>query len=128
MIDKRANAHLSELEDCTNEWTFPPDCADFVHLRWLLGSIPDWNALLAQAYRCCKPGGWVQSFEPSPIVESDDGTVKPDSALGQWGKFFIKGGEKSGRTFMVVNEGLQRKAMEAAGFVDIQEFDFKVRC
>ena len=46
--------------------------------------------------------------------------------MGQWGKFFIKGGEKSGRSFMVVADGLQRKAMEAAGFVDIQEFDFKV--
>jgi hypothetical protein len=96
-------------------------------MRWLLGSIQDWDALLAQAFRCCKPGGWVQSFEPSPVVKSDDGTVKEDSALGQWGKFFIKGGAKSGRSFTVVEDGLQRKAMEAAGFVDIEEFNFKVR-
>ncbi|KAL2214259.1 S-adenosyl-L-methionine-dependent methyltransferase [Sarocladium strictum] len=114
-----------EIDDCTQEWTFPPNSADFIHMRWLLGSIQDWNGLLAQAFRCCKPGGWVQSFEPSPMVKSDDGTVKEDSALGQWGKFFLRGGEKSGRPFTVFEDGLQRKAMEAAGFVDIEEFNFK---
>jgi hypothetical protein len=60
------------------------------------------------------------------MVKSDDGTVREDSALGQWGKFFLKGGEKSGRPFTVFEDGLQRKAMEAAGFVDIEEFNFKV--
>lgn len=67
----------------------------------------------------------MESFEPSPLVKSDDGSVKDDSALGQWGKFFVMGGEKAGRSFTVVDDGLQRKAMEAAGFVDIQEFVFK---
>ncbi|KAM0549227.1 hypothetical protein ACHAPJ_009537 [Fusarium lateritium] len=45
--------------------------------------------------------------------------------MGQWGKFFIEGGKKLGSTFTVVEDGIQRKEMEKAGFVDIQEFDFK---
>lgn len=47
--------------------------------------------------------------------------------MGQWGKIFIDGGNKAGRSFRVVQDGLQRATMEAAGFVDIQEFNFKVR-
>lgn len=52
--------------------------------------------------------------------------IPEDSALSQWGKFFVEGGKIIGRPFTVLDDGLQRKGMEAAGFVDIQEFDYKV--
>lgn len=117
----------SEIEDCTQEWTFRNEDFDYVHMRWLLGSIQDWDALLQQAYRVLKPGGWVESLETSAIVRSDDGTVTETSALGQWGKFFLNGGKKIGRSFTVIEDETQRKSIEAAGFVDIQEFNFKVR-
>jgi len=52
--------------------------------------------------------------------------VKESSALGQWGKLFIEGAKKLGVSFTVYEEELQRKAMEAAGFVDIQQFEYKV--
>jgi hypothetical protein len=95
-------------------------------MRYLTGSLPDWNALFKSAFTCCKPGGYVESFEGAPWLESDDGTVLESSALATWGKLFVQGGEKLGRTFTVVDEQLQRKGMEAAGFVDIQEFTRKV--
>ncbi len=47
--------------------------------------------------------------------------------MGQWGKFFIEGSKKLGSSFTIVEDRTQRKAMENAGFVDIREFDFKVR-
>ena len=117
---------ISEIEDCTQEWTFRNEDFDYVHMRWLLGSIQDWDALLQQAYRVLKPGGWVESLETSAIVRSDDGSVTETSALGQWGKFFLNGGKKIGRSFTVIEDETQRKSIEAAGFVDIQEFNFKV--
>lgn len=95
-------------------------------MRWLMGSIPDWDALFAEAYRTLKPGGWIESYEASPIFESDHAEVPEDSALGQWGKFFVEGGKKLGRPFTVVQEGMQRKSLEAAGFVDIKEIPVKV--
>lgn len=61
------------------------------------------------------------------MFQSDHTPIAEDSALGQWGKFFTEGGKKMGQTFTVLEDELQRKAMEAAGFVDIQEFNFKVR-
>ena len=95
-------------------------------MRWLLGSIVDWTELFKQAYLSCKPGGWLESFETSSRFESDDGSVVETSALGQWGKIFDEGSKVFGRSFSVVDDGIQRKAMEEAGFVDIEEFNFKV--
>ncbi|SPO03577.1 related to TAM domain methyltransferase [Cephalotrichum gorgonifer] len=115
-----------EIEDCTLNWTFAPDSFDYIHMRWLLGSITDWTALFAEAYKACSPGGWVESLEPSCQFQSDHTGIPDDSALGQWGKFFIEGGKKIGQSFTVLEDNIQRKAMEAAGFVDIQEFQFKV--
>ncbi|KAK1767402.1 S-adenosyl-L-methionine-dependent methyltransferase [Phialemonium atrogriseum] len=114
-----------EIDDCTKNWTFPRDSFDYIHIRWLVGSIPDWNELFKQAYKCCKPGGYLESYEGSATMESDDGTVLKTSAMGQWASFFVEGGKKLGQTFLVVDEGIQRKAMEAAGFVDIQERNIK---
>lgn len=79
-----------------------------------------------QAYRVTRPGGWVESFEASAVLTSDDNTVADDSPMGQWGRFFIEGSKKLGSTFTVLEDNLQRKAMEEAGFTDIQEFNFKV--
>ncbi|KAJ4138507.1 hypothetical protein NW768_002342 [Fusarium equiseti] len=45
--------------------------------------------------------------------------------MGHWGKFFIEGSKKIGTSFTVVEDRTQRQAMEKAGFVNIQEFDFR---
>ncbi|KAL2879483.1 hypothetical protein SGCOL_005088 [Colletotrichum sp. CLE4] len=114
-----------EIDDCTREWTFEPESFDYVHVRFLVGSIADWPALFKQAYRALKPGGYLESFEVSPAIMSDDGTVPETSALGQWGKFFEEGGRKMGRTFRVLDENLQRTSMEDAGFESITEWNNK---
>ncbi|KAJ0303262.1 hypothetical protein COL516b_006779 [Colletotrichum fioriniae] len=115
-----------EIDDCTREWTFEPESFDYVHIRFLVGSIADWPALFKQAYRALKPGGYLESFEVSPAIMSDDGTVPETSALGQWGKFFEEGGRKMGRTFRVLDENLQRTSMQDAGFESITEWNNKV--
>lgn len=99
---------------------------DFVHMRWLVGSIGNWDALMEQAYRVCRPGGWVESYETSSVITSDDDSVPDNSALGQWGQFFIEGSKKMGSSFTIVEDEIQRASMEKAGFTDISEFNFKV--
>lgn len=116
----------SVIDDCEQDWTFDPDSIDFIHMRYLTGSIKDWHRLLEQAFRCAKSGGYVQSFEARPYFSCDDGTLRDDSALAQWGKFFIEGGKLIGRTFSMVDDGTQKDAMEKAGFVDVEERFFKV--
>ncbi|KAM0547311.1 hypothetical protein ACHAPJ_010446 [Fusarium lateritium] len=114
-----------EIEDCTREWTFKSNFADYIHARWLMGSVKDWDAFFSEAFRVCKPGAWVESHEASSNISSPDNTVRPESAMGHWGKFFIEGGKKLGATFTGVDDGTQRKAMEDAGFINIQEFRFR---
>ncbi|KAI8665265.1 hypothetical protein NCS56_00961900 [Fusarium sp. Ph1] len=115
-----------ELEDATGTWSWPENTFGFVHLHYLFGAIADWNALFAEAYRTCKPGGWVQSCEIDPPFYSDDGTADDNTAMQTWNKVVREGGIKFGRTFCVVDEGLQIPGLEAAGFVDIQQQNFKV--
>ncbi|KAM0282848.1 hypothetical protein ACHAQH_002852 [Verticillium albo-atrum] len=110
-----------EIDDCTREWTYAENSIDYVHTRWLVGSIADWTALFQEAFKCLKPGGYLESHEPSSGFENQGDPLDPKSALAQWGKFFVKGGLKFGRPFTIFEDQLQRKAMEAAGFVDIEE-------
>ncbi|RYP24342.1 hypothetical protein DL765_000606 [Monosporascus sp. GIB2] len=111
-----------EVDDMTEAWTYAPDSFDYVHIRWLVGAIPDWNELFQQAYKTLKPGGYLESKESSAFLRSDDGTVPVGSAIDQWGRVFWEAGKKFGRSFRVFEDDLQRKAMEAAGFVDIKEY------
>lgn len=74
-----------------------------------------------------KPGGYLESYEASPQVHSDDNTLSNKDAIAQWCPLFVEGGKAIGRSFTIVDDGIQRKAMENAGFVDIQEKMIKAR-
>lgn len=117
-----------ELDDCNAEWTWPDNTFDFVHMRQMFGAVEDWDAILRQAYRTCKPGGYVETFCSDSTFRSDDGTVKEDSATAQWGKVWNAAGQKMGRPFDVVARDLDKKAMEAAGFVDIEFKEYYIPC
>jgi SAM-dependent methyltransferase len=122
---RRPQRH-SLIEDCTLPWSFKADTYDYIHMRFLYGSIPNWDALFDEAYRACRPGGWIESHDSEPIFRSDDGSVHPDSAAGQWGRIFIEAGRQVGRTFEVIPEDLQIKAMLRLGMEEINVLDIKV--
>ncbi|KAJ4328117.1 hypothetical protein N0V84_001486 [Fusarium piperis] len=124
--DIEESGPCSEIEDCTQPWTFHPDTFDYIHMRYLIGSVKDWNGLFEQAFRACKPGGWVESFEGAPIMQSDDGSVPDDSAMAGWGKTFIEAGKRLERSFTVVDDNVQEEGMAAAGLVDIESRIFKI--
>ncbi|KAK3948610.1 S-adenosyl-L-methionine-dependent methyltransferase [Pseudoneurospora amorphoporcata] len=113
-----------ELDDCNLEWTWPDNTFDFIHGRMLVGVIEDWYEFHRQAFRTCKPGGYVETFVGCTTFQCDDGTLKEGSAMSQWGKVFNEGGRQFGRTFEVYENDLQRKAMAAAGFEDIRYQDY----
>lgn len=96
---------------------------DYVHLRWLVGTVNDHTELFKQVYRVLKPGGWVESFDLNGILESEDGTVGPKSAHAQWGIFFREGAKKLGISvsFSPVRDNLQVKGIQEAGFTRIEE-------
>ncbi|KAK3343513.1 S-adenosyl-L-methionine-dependent methyltransferase [Lasiosphaeria hispida] len=115
-----------EIEDATQEWTFAENDFDYVHMRYLFGSIADWPGLLKQAFRVTKPGGYVESYEASCVMKSDDGSLVEGSPMDQWGKVFVEAGRKFGRPFDVVNERIVVNAFEEAGFEEITTWEFKI--
>jgi len=119
------NLHF-QIDDCSLPWTFAPDSLDYVHIRFLGGSIADWAELFRQAYICLKPGGYLESMEPSCLITSDDGTVDAKSAMNQWGKIFEHGGLQSGRSWTVVRDNIQEKAMRDAQFTEIETTSWKI--
>lgn len=86
----------------------------------------DWEALFAEAFAALTPDGWLESHE-SPARWDSDETLDDSSALAQWGKIFHNFGNSINKRFDIAETDIQRKAMEAAGFVDIKEHDYKVR-
>lgn len=95
-------------------------------MRNLAGVVDDWHALFRNAYRVTKPGGYVECYTTASQFFSDDGSAKEGGALDQWSKVFREGGKKLGRVFTVYEDDLQRKGMEAAGFVDVEFKDSQV--
>jgi hypothetical protein len=117
-----SNCHF-EVGDASTEWTWPANYFDFIHIRDLLGCIPDWDYLFSQTYNATKPGGWVEISEHSVNPFSDDGTCGPDAFFNLWGEKVLEMGERNGQSFAIWSESKER--MQRAGFVDIVERRYK---
>ena len=114
------------VDDATQPWTWPDNSFDYVHIRFLNGALKDWPALFREAYRVCKPGGYVESGEFDPRYYCDDGTAADEDTIKVWNSVFEEGGKKLGHSFTVIEDGLQETGIREAGFEDIKAFPFKV--
>ncbi|GKU09666.1 tam methyltransferase [Fusarium langsethiae] len=112
-----------EIDDAIQPWTWKENCFDFIHIRYLFGAIKDWNTLFKEAYRCCAPGGWVQSGEADITFRSDDGTTELEPVFETYQKLFEDGSQILGNPFFV--HDLQQKAFEEAGFTYVKTVDYK---
>ncbi|KAH6654008.1 S-adenosyl-L-methionine-dependent methyltransferase, partial [Truncatella angustata] len=55
-----------EIDNAELEWLRPPDSYDLVHFRNMSGAFRDWPFVYQQAFKVCKPGGWIE------ILDDDD--------------------------------------------------------
>ncbi|KAM0237044.1 hypothetical protein ACHAP5_009142 [Fusarium lateritium] len=113
-----------EIDDAVMEWTWEPNEFDFIHIRYIFGAIKDWTALFREAYRCCAPGGWVQSAEADVEFRCDDGTIDKEPNLKLYKKLFEEGGKILGNSFFVYDQ--QVTGFEEAGFEEIKTVDYKI--
>lgn len=93
---------------------------------FLNGAIAGWDAIYPEAYRCCKPGGWIEHVDVSSIMMSDDDIIIPGSAIDQYGKILVEAGKRFGRSASVSEDGKQEEGIKAAGFVNLQVKEFKM--
>lgn len=40
-----------EVEDMEEEWTYPDNFFDYIHMRSMSGSFMDWDKVIEQAFR-----------------------------------------------------------------------------
>jgi ubiquinone/menaquinone biosynthesis C-methylase UbiE len=109
-----------QIDDATMDWTFEPESFDFIHIRYLQGTIDDWDKFYSQVYKFLKPGGWFQHMEPdlqmysqNPEVHVDD-----DHIYTRWAKIFNQVGKKTNRTFDFSDRKLEKLA-ESANFTNV---------
>ncbi|KAJ3529711.1 hypothetical protein NM208_g9632 [Fusarium decemcellulare] len=116
-----------QIDDAQLDWTFEPDSFDFIHIRALHGAINDWPKLYSQAYKCLKPGGWLQHMEPGIALRCDNPAIKTDDnhVFKQWSQLFYDAGDRLGRTFDITNKNMEDWAREA-GFTSIVPKTFKI--
>ncbi|KAJ9665692.1 hypothetical protein H2201_004176 [Coniosporium apollinis] len=79
-----------EVDDIENEWVFSAPF-DYIHARYLAGSLKDWPRLLQQAYRFTKPGGWVEFQDFDMRFYTTSGEFRPGCAMDQWSTEIITG-------------------------------------
>lgn len=65
------------------DWAFSRPF-DFIHCRYLAGSIQDWPRLIAQAFKHCTPGGFVEFQDFDMKFYSTDGSFCPGSSPDVW--------------------------------------------
>jgi SAM-dependent methyltransferase len=113
-----------EIEDFTEDWTFRPNDFDFIHLRSLYGSVPDWPRFYKKVYRHLKPGAWMEQLEISVGFHSDDGSVVPDSALARFGPLFREASIRFGKPLDIASK--MKSQIDDIGFVNTVEKVWKV--
>lgn len=88
------------VDDVELDWS-QPSCYDYIHLRYLAGSIKDWPRLMRQAFASLKPGGWIELQEASATFVSENMEQHPvdgDNALVQLMDTLDEACQQTGRT------------------------------
>ncbi|KAI8681740.1 hypothetical protein NCS55_00426900 [Fusarium keratoplasticum] len=113
-----------KVDDVNDHWTFGENHFDFIHIRAMIGCVPDWVELHRKSLRSLRPGGWVEQVELSAIAQSEDNTIRPDSPLVTWKEIFQEVGELTGKTFMACET--VGDAIREAGYVNVTERRIKL--
>ncbi|OJD30618.1 methyltransferase type 11, partial [Diplodia corticola] len=111
-----------EVDDIEDEWTYTHKF-DFIHARYLMGSIRDWPKLVAQCYKHLKPGGFIELHDFNMQVYSTDGSLdEENSYLCR----YLRESAAGMRSLGVEPEPGSRLAgwVQAAGFVGVRNERF----
>ncbi|RAK80762.1 class I SAM-dependent methyltransferase [Aspergillus fijiensis CBS 313.89] len=116
------NVHFV-VDDVEKDWVGNKPY-DYIHCRYMAGSIRDWPRLIQQCYDNLAPGGWLELQESANTLYSEDGSLKPDSWMVKMMEGLLEAGDKIGQTLDPAPsfEGWVREA----GFTNVQKHAFKL--
>ncbi|KAG4422844.1 hypothetical protein IFR04_004066 [Cadophora malorum] len=111
-----------QVDDIEEQWTFGSKF-DFIYSRMMTGSLMNWPKFFSQSYENLNPGGWIEVVDICLPYQSEDGTLKEDSAINYWIKTGIPGVTALGREIHTAHTYKER--MIAAGFENVTEVIYK---
>ncbi|KAH7012485.1 S-adenosyl-L-methionine-dependent methyltransferase [Microdochium trichocladiopsis] len=111
------------VDDVELDWV-EPEPYDYIHCKYMAGSIKDWPRLVRQIYDNLEPGGWFEFVESANTLLSEDGSLKPDNAMVTMMNSLMEACEKIGRTMDPAPN--MKGWVEQAGFENVTQQTFKL--
>ncbi|KAK1959903.1 methyltransferase [Colletotrichum sublineola] len=109
------NVHFL-VDDVEEEWLYPDNSFDYIHLRHMAAFVKDWPKLLSQSYRVLKPGGWIEFQDLCWRMSCDDGTMAPDYSPAKMVSLIKEGMATWGLDLFAAENHPEQ--LKAAGFVN----------
>ncbi|EQB45302.1 hypothetical protein CGLO_15852 [Colletotrichum gloeosporioides Cg-14] len=106
-----------EVDDLDEDWNWSQPF-DYIHSRFMNASIANWPAFATKIFNNLTSGGYVELVELDLHARSDDGTLKPDSAITKCTRLLGEAAEIFGRPYQEVPPLVQ--VLQNAGFVDVK--------
>ncbi|OJJ36253.1 hypothetical protein ASPWEDRAFT_109942 [Aspergillus wentii DTO 134E9] len=97
---------------------------DYIHCRYLAGSIRDWPRLIRQCYDNLTPGGWLELQETANTLYSEDDSLQPDSYMVRMMDGLFTACHQIGQTMDPAPH--MRGWVEQAGFKNTTQQRFKL--
>ncbi|KAF2963727.1 hypothetical protein GQX73_g9836 [Xylaria multiplex] len=115
-----------EIDDAELEWERPPDHYDLVHLRDMTGAFADWEAIYQSAFRCLKPGAWIEvlDFDDKKGLRDLFAYFESESLLYKLAQDLQEASILSGRPRGVGH--LEPRLLINAGYVDVNLTEYSI--
>jgi SAM-dependent methyltransferase len=111
------------VDDVEQDWV-ETQPYDYIHCKYMSGSIQNWQRLIQQCYEHLKPGGWLELQESDNTMYSEDGSLTPDNSMVRMMDGLMDAAGKIGRT-MDPAPHMEGWAQHA-GFTNINQQRFKL--
>ncbi|RFU28013.1 hypothetical protein B7463_g8319, partial [Scytalidium lignicola] len=113
-----------EVDDLEAEWLYRPGTFDLVHVRFMFIAIKDYPAMLDQAYKTLKPGGYVELSELGVTPQAMNTNYPPPLQIFRWLDLYDEAMKKMGFSFRIAHHF--KDMLTEAGFVDVVETRLEV--
>jgi ubiquinone/menaquinone biosynthesis C-methylase UbiE len=101
-----------EIDDVEQEWTFPQNSFDFIHLRYMSGLISNWKSVYREAFKCLIPSGQIE------ISDFGNFDTPPNSYHTIFSSAIRSASEAAGISLGLKH--LERKIFDSLGYKNIR--------
>jgi SAM-dependent methyltransferase len=112
-----------KTHECGEDWPYPEDHFDLIHIRGMAGCIQNWPSVYRKALKHLRPGGYIEHLEWSLHVRSLDGRLSSNPTFSHLSDILVDAGRVLGKTYEIAEN--MAGLIQEAGFNGIVEKGFK---